>query len=77
MKKANQVAHFLIEKGTKPNDIVAISLERSLDMMVYIYGILKAGAAYLPLDTAIPTERFAIYFRKIQGLKYYCSITMP
>lgn len=56
-EKANQVALFLIQKGVKPNDIVAISLERSFEMMVYIYGILKAGAAYLPLDTKMPVER--------------------
>jgi len=56
-EKANQLAHFLIEKGTKTNDIIAVSLERSLDMMVCIYGVLKAGAAYLPLDTTTPPER--------------------
>ncbi|MCW5515234.1 non-ribosomal peptide synthetase [Muriicola sp. Z0-33] len=55
--RANQLAQFLIENGTRTNDIVAVSLERSLDMMVSIYGILKAGAAYLPLDTATPIER--------------------
>ncbi len=56
-ERANQVAHYLIEKGTKTDDIVAVSLERSLEMMVYIYGILKAGAAYLPIDTSTPAER--------------------
>jgi len=56
-EKSNQVAHFLIQKGIKKNDIIAVSLERSLEMMVYIYGILKAGAAYLPIDTETPLER--------------------
>lgn len=54
---SNQVAHFLVDQGVKMNDIVVVSLERSLEMMVYIYGILKAGAAYLPIDTDIPDER--------------------
>ncbi|MFS4481483.1 non-ribosomal peptide synthetase [Hyunsoonleella sp. 2307UL5-6] len=54
---SNQVANFLLEKGVKCNDIIAVSLERSFEMMIYIYGILKAGAAYLPLDTEIPKER--------------------
>lgn len=56
-EKANQVAHFLITKDVKPNNIVALSLERSFEMMVCIYGILKAGAAYLPIDTNTPDER--------------------
>lgn len=55
--KANQLAHFLIKSGVGANDIVAVSLDRSLEMMVCIYGILKAGAAYLPLDTNLPVER--------------------
>lgn len=54
---SNQVAHFLRNKGIGINDFVAISLERSLEMMIYIYGIIKAGAAYLPIDTDIPSER--------------------
>ncbi len=54
---SNQVAHFLLQKGIQKNDIVAISLERSLDMLVYIYGIIKAGAAYLPIDTEAPQNR--------------------
>ncbi|WP_298345526.1 amino acid adenylation domain-containing protein [uncultured Algibacter sp.] len=56
-EKSNQVAHFLISKGVKNNDIIAVSLERSLEMMIFIYGIIKAGAAYLPLDANIPNER--------------------
>ena len=56
-EKANQVAHFLIQKGVKSNDIIAISFDRSFEMMVYIYGILKAGAAYLPIDTTTPDKR--------------------
>ncbi|MBC3759106.1 amino acid adenylation domain-containing protein [Hyunsoonleella sp. SJ7] len=56
-EKSNQVAQFLIQKGIKRGDIVAISLERSIEMMVCIYGILKAGAAYLPLDISTPSER--------------------
>lgn len=56
-EKSNQVARFLIQKGVRRNDIIAISLERSLGMMVYIYGILKAGAAYLPIDILTPVER--------------------
>ncbi len=56
-EKANQAAHFLIQKGVKPNDIVAVSLERSFELIIYIYGILKAGGAYLPIETTAPSER--------------------
>ena len=55
--KANQVANFLLTKGIGNNDLVAISFERSLEMMIYIYGIIKAGAAYLPIDSNSPAER--------------------
>lgn len=70
--KANQVAHFLIQKGIKKNDVVAVSLDRCFDMMVFIYGILKAGAAYLPLDVNSPNERlkFIVEDASLQILFY-------
>ena len=55
--KSNQLANFLIEEGVVANTIVAISLERSLEMLICIYGIIKAGGAYLPLDTTTPKNR--------------------
>ena len=71
-KKSNQVARFLIQNGIQKDDIVAVSFERSLEMMVYIYGILKAGAAYLPIDTNIPAERleFIINDANVKTLFY-------
>ena len=56
-KKANQVAHFLRNIGIKPNDVVAIRLNKSLEMVVGILGILKAGGCYLPIDLSYPQER--------------------
>ena len=55
--RANQLAHYLVEQGVKPNDIVGVYLERSIDMMLAILGVLKAGAAYLPLDPNYPAAR--------------------
>ncbi|MEO8383508.1 MAG: amino acid adenylation domain-containing protein [Acidobacteriota bacterium] len=55
--RANQLAHYLIGLGIEPDDRVAIAVERSLEMVVGLLGILKAGAAYLPLDPAYPAER--------------------
>ncbi len=66
-EQSNQVAHFLMSKGIQKNDIVAISLERSFEMMIYIYGVIKAGAAYLPLDTEIPLQRLKFILEDTQS----------
>ena len=55
--RANQLGHELQKLGVGPDSIVAICLERSLAMVVSVLGILKAGAAYLPLDPEYPPER--------------------
>ena len=56
-KQSNQIANFLIESGITKGDIVAVSLPRVNRNIVCILGILKAGAAYLPIDPANPQER--------------------
>ncbi|UCH97167.1 MAG: AMP-binding protein, partial [Candidatus Aminicenantes bacterium] len=56
-EKSNQLARLLIEKGVKPGAIVAIMLERSMNMIIGILGILKVGGAYLPIDPEYPEER--------------------
>lgn len=55
--KANRLATTLISKGVKPNNLVAIMVERSFDMIIGILGVLKAGAGYLPIDPEDPIER--------------------
>ncbi len=55
--KANQLAHYLIEEGVTPDDLVGICIERSPEMVIGILGILKAGAAYVPLDPDYPKSR--------------------
>ncbi|HKN84850.1 MAG TPA: amino acid adenylation domain-containing protein [Pyrinomonadaceae bacterium] len=57
--KANQLAHHLSELGVGPEHRVGIYLERGLEMIVGVLGILKTGAAYVPLDPASPRERLA------------------
>ena len=57
--KANQLAHYLRTLGMGPESLVGICVERSLDMVVGLLGILKAGAAYVPLDPDYPTDRLA------------------
>jgi amino acid adenylation domain-containing protein len=54
--RANQLADYLIEAGVLPGSLVGICVERSIEMVVGILGILKAGAAYVPLDPSFPAE---------------------
>ena len=58
-RRANQLARRLAALGVAPGDRVGLCLDRSLDLVVGLLGILKAGAAYLPLDPAYPGERLA------------------
>jgi amino acid adenylation domain-containing protein len=57
--RANQVAHRLVGAGAGPETLVAICAERSVELVVGLLGIVKAGAAYLPLDPGYPAERLA------------------
>ena len=58
-RRANQVAHYLRERGVGPEVRVGIIMERSVEMLVGLLGILKVGAAYVPLDPMYPQERLA------------------
>ena len=56
-EKSNQVANYLIKQNIKNTDIVGIMLERSIEMLICMFGILKTGAAYLPIDPEYPETR--------------------
>ena len=58
-RRANQLARHLKNCGVGPGDIVGLCVERSPEMLVSVLGILKSGAAYLPLDPSYPQERLA------------------
>ena len=62
-RQADSLAGRLREAGAEPDRVVGICLERSLNMMVGIMGILKAGSAYLPLDPKHPPERLSFMLR--------------
>jgi amino acid adenylation domain-containing protein len=57
--RANQLAHHLIKIGVTPRSLVGVSMDRSLEMLVALLAIWKAGAAYVPLDPTYPSERLS------------------
>ena len=65
-RRANQVAHYLLALGVGPEMLVGLCIERSLAMVVGLLGILKAGAAYVPLDPTYPPERLAFMLEDAQ-----------
>ncbi|WP_207284213.1 non-ribosomal peptide synthetase, partial [Pseudomonas sp. FW300-N2F2] len=58
-ERANRLAHYLRKQGVAPDSRVAICVERSVDMVVGLLAVLKAGGGYVPLDPAYPAERIA------------------
>ncbi|MEM9271461.1 MAG: amino acid adenylation domain-containing protein [Cyanobacteria bacterium P01_F01_bin.143] len=58
-QKANQLAHYLRSLGVGVETLVGICVERSLEMMIGLFAILKAGAAYVPLDPGYPADRLS------------------
>ncbi|MEP0858569.1 amino acid adenylation domain-containing protein [Trichocoleus sp. DQ-U1] len=64
--RANKIAHHLQNLGVKPEVVVGICVERSLEMVMGMLGIFKAGGAYLPLDPAMPKERLALMLQDAQ-----------
>ncbi len=55
--RANRLAHWLIRQGAGPGRLVAIRTPRSLALLTAVHGVVKAGAAYLPIETDLPAER--------------------
>jgi len=64
--QANQLASFLVDKGVGPDVVVALLMERSLDFLIAVIAIFKAGGAYLPLNPHAPAKRHAQVVRQSQ-----------
>ncbi len=62
--RANQLAHHLQHLGIGPDTLVGLCVERSMEMIIGLLGILKAGAAYLPLDPTYPQSRLELMLQK-------------
>ncbi|MGB8944358.1 MAG: amino acid adenylation domain-containing protein, partial [Streptomyces sp.] len=56
-RRANQLAHWLVAQGAGPERLVAVRIPRSVDLVVALYAVVKAGAAYLPVDPELPDDR--------------------
>lgn len=55
--RSNKIANYLISEGIVPGNMVGLMFERSVDMIVGMLGVLKTGAAYLPIDPSLPEQR--------------------
>ncbi|MBE6052212.1 MAG: amino acid adenylation domain-containing protein [Clostridium sp.] len=70
--KANSLAGFINEKGMGKNTIIGVMLDNSIELIISLLGILKAGAAYLPIDSGYPEDRISFM---IEDSKLNCIIT--
>ncbi|GAA4545286.1 amino acid adenylation domain-containing protein [Amycolatopsis samaneae] len=66
--RANRLAWHLIDRGAGPGTVVGVYVERGMDMVVAILAVLRAGAAYVPLDPALPAERLAFLLEDTEAL---------
>ncbi|MFF4013374.1 amino acid adenylation domain-containing protein [Streptomyces sp. NPDC001717] len=71
--RANQVAHHLIDRGIGPEDLIGVVMERSVDLFVVLLGVLKSGAAYVPIDPGYPAERIRFMLADAQPALLVCT----
>ncbi|MGI9503291.1 MAG: amino acid adenylation domain-containing protein, partial [Geminicoccaceae bacterium] len=74
-RRANQLAHHLVDRGVAPGDFVGLMVGRGVDVVVALLGILKTGAAFVPLDPDYPQERLAFIIED-GGIKLIVSESM-
>ncbi len=72
--RANQVAHYLGSLGVGAETLVPLLIGRSLEMIIGMWGILKAGAAYVPIDPNYPAERIAYMLEDTNATVVICNI---
>ncbi|MGZ5133944.1 MAG: amino acid adenylation domain-containing protein, partial [Flavitalea sp.] len=71
--KANQLAHLLKNKGAKAETLIPVCIERSVEMIIGVLGILKAGAVYVPIDPDYPEERINYMLTDTDASIVLCS----
>jgi amino acid adenylation domain-containing protein/non-ribosomal peptide synthase protein (TIGR01720 family) len=72
-ERANRLAHALARHGVGPEVLVGVCMDRSLEMLVGIYGVLKAGGAYVPLDPEYPRDRLAFMLEDARPRVILCQ----
>jgi amino acid adenylation domain-containing protein len=72
-RRANHLAHYLIQKGVGPESVVGLMTRRGVEMVVGMLGIIKAGGAYLPLDSSYPPERLDYMIRDCEASVVVCE----
>ncbi|MFC5657830.1 amino acid adenylation domain-containing protein [Streptomyces nogalater] len=76
-RRANRIAHHLIAAGAGPGQLVGVRMRRGPEMVAALYGILKAGAGYLPVDPALPGTRVAAMLRLARAATVLTSTDTP
>ncbi|MCK0438389.1 amino acid adenylation domain-containing protein [Gordonia alkaliphila] len=72
--RTNRIARALLRRGVRPGDVVAVGMERSIESVIAVWGIVKSGAAYLSIDPAYPDERIA-YMLDDSAVEF--GVTLP
>ncbi|WP_282049074.1 non-ribosomal peptide synthetase [Maribacter aquivivus] len=72
-RKINSTAVYLWEKGIRPGDTVAISLERSPELIATLFAILQCGARYVPIDTGYPDNRTLLMISDAESAFFICD----
>ncbi|MFF5258096.1 amino acid adenylation domain-containing protein [Actinomadura viridis] len=72
-ERASRVAHWLIRRGAGPESTVGVVMERSADQIAVLLGVVKAGAAYVPVDPAYPAERIAFMLADARPVAVVCT----
>ncbi|MFS8096831.1 amino acid adenylation domain-containing protein [Lentzea alba] len=74
---ANRLARFLLEQGAGPGRVVAVALPRSVELVVALLAVVKAGAAYLPVDPDYPADRIEFMLADAQPVQVLSHSTVP
>ena len=72
-ERSNRLAHYLRGKGAKAESMIPVCVEPGIDMMVAVMGILKTGAAYVPVDAGYPMERIRYMLADVGSPMLVCS----
>ena len=70
---ANRVAHYLVGLGAGPERVVAVAVERSAELVAALLGVVKAGAAFLPVDPGYPAARIAFMLADARPAVVVCT----